>query len=120
MAEAARNLVCSGAKPLAITDGLNYGNPNDPEVYWQMAESIDGISEACLALETPVISGNVSMYNTSKGEAILPTPIIGMVGLIENTKYVTPSHFQNNGDLVYLVGETLPEFGGSELQNVIA
>ena len=120
VAEAARNLVCSGAKPLAITDGLNYGNPNNPEVFWQMAESIDGISEACLALETPVISGNVSMYNQSKDEAILPTPIIGMVGLIEHTKYVTPSHFQNNGDLVYLIGETFPEFGGSELQNIIA
>ncbi|MEC1721633.1 phosphoribosylformylglycinamidine synthase subunit PurL [Schinkia azotoformans] len=120
VAEAARNLVCSGAKPLAITDGLNYGNPNNPEVFWQMEESIDGISEACLALQTPVISGNVSMYNQSKDEAILPTPIIGMVGLIENTKYVTPNHFQNNGDLVYLIGETFPEFGGSELQNMIA
>ncbi|MEC1638079.1 phosphoribosylformylglycinamidine synthase subunit PurL [Schinkia azotoformans] len=120
VAEAARNLVCSGAKPLAITDGLNYGNPNNPEVFWQMEESIDGISEACLALQTPVISGNVSMYNQSKDEAILPTPIIGMVGLIENTKYVTPNHFQNNGDLVYLIGETFPEFGGSELQNLIA
>ena len=120
VAEAARNIVCSGAKPLAITDGLNYGNPQNPEVFWQMSESIDGISEACLALGTPVISGNVSMYNQSKDEAILPTPIIGMVGLIEHTKYVTPSHFQNNGDLVYLVGETFPEFGGSELQKVIA
>ena len=120
VAEAARNIVCSGAKPLAITDGLNYGNPQNPEVFWQMSESIDGISEACLALGTPVISGNVSMYNQSKDEAILPTPIIGMVGLIEHTKYVTPSHFQNNGDLVYLIGETFPEFGGSELQKVIA
>ena len=120
VAEAARNLVCSGAKPLAITDGLNYGNPNNPEVFWQMEASIEGISDACLALETPVISGNVSMYNQSKDEAILPTPIIGMVGLIENTKYVTPSHFQNHGDLVYLIGETFPEFGGSELQNIIA
>lgn len=120
VAEAARNLVCSGAKPLAITDGLNYGNPNNPEVFWQMEQSIDGISEACLALDTPVISGNVSMYNQSKDEPILPTPIIGMVGLIEDTKYVTPSYFQNNGDLVYLIGETHPEFGGSELQNVVS
>ena len=120
VAEAARNLVCSGAKPLAITDGLNYGNPTNPEVFWQMSESIDGIGEACLALETPVISGNVSMYNQSKDEAILPTPIIGMVGLIEHTKYVTPSHFQNNGDLIYLIGETFPEFGGSELQKITA
>ena len=85
-----------------------------------MEQSIDGISEACLALDTPVISGNVSMYNQSKDEPILPTPIIGMVGLIEDTKYVTPSYFQNNGDLVYLIGETHPEFGGSELQNVVS
>ncbi|AXI08192.1 phosphoribosylformylglycinamidine synthase subunit PurL [Oceanobacillus sp. 143] len=119
VAEAARNLVCSGAKPLAITDGLNYGNPTNPEVFWQMEKSIDGISEACLALETPVISGNVSLYNQSKGEAILPTPIIGMVGLVENTEHVTANHFQQDGDLVYLIGETLPEFGGSELQNVV-
>src|SRR5699024_7920782 len=81
VAEAARNIVCSGATPLAITDGLNYGDPTDPEVFWQMEKSIDGISEACNVLETPVISGNVSMYNQSKGEPIFPTPIVGMVGL---------------------------------------
>src|SRR5699024_11668222 len=94
VAEAARNLVVSGAKPLALTDGLNYGNPTNREVFRQMEKSSDGISEACQVLETPVISGNVSMYNQSKEEAIFPTPIIGMVGLHESCKHVTPSTFQ--------------------------
>ncbi|MGM8212085.1 phosphoribosylformylglycinamidine synthase subunit PurL [Virgibacillus sp. W0430] len=119
VAEAARNIVCSGAKPLALTDGLNYGNPTDPEVFWQMDKSIDGISEAAKVLETPVISGNVSMYNQSKGEAIFPTPIIGMVGVHETVAHITPNHFQAPGDVIYLIGETKPEFGGSELQNII-
>lgn len=119
VAEAARNLVCSGAKPLALTDGLNYGNPMNPEVFWQMEKSIEGISEASKILHTPVISGNVSMYNQSKKEAIFPTPIIGMVGLYESIHHITPSQFQSAGDAIYLIGETKPEFGGSELQNVI-
>ena len=85
-----------------------------------MEESIDGISEACLALEIPVISGNVSMYNQSKGEAIFPTPIIGMVGLFESLKHITPNSFQNVGDLIYLIGEAKEEFGGSELQKIVA
>lgn len=119
VAEASRNLICSGATPLAITDGLNYGNPTNPETFWQMEQSIDGIREACLALDTPVISGNVSLYNESKGKAIMPTPIIGMVGLLETTDYLTANTFQQEGDIVYLIGETEPEFGGSELQNVL-
>ncbi|MCF3943002.1 phosphoribosylformylglycinamidine synthase subunit PurL [Oceanobacillus alkalisoli] len=119
VAEASRNIICTGAKPLAITDGLNYGDPTKPENFWQMEQSIDGIREACLALETPVISGNVSLYNESKGEAIMPTPIIGMVGLLEDTKYLTPNTFQAAGDIIYLIGETKAEFGGSELQNVL-
>ncbi|TXL65663.1 phosphoribosylformylglycinamidine synthase subunit PurL [Cerasibacillus terrae] len=119
VAEAARNIVCSGAKPLALTDGLNYGNPTNPEVFWQMEKSIDGISQACEALQTPVISGNVSMYNQSKGKAIFPTPIIGMVGLYESLEHITPDHFQTSGDLIYLIGETKAEFDGSELQNVL-
>ncbi len=120
VAEAARNLVCSGAKPLALTDGLNYGNPTNPEVFWQMEKSIDGISEACETLQTPVISGNVSMYNQSKGSPIFPTPIIGMVGLHEKTEHITPGHFQRAGDAIFLIGETEPAFGGSELQNITA
>ncbi len=119
VAEASRNLVCSGATPLALTDGLNYGNPTNPETFWQMEESVAGIREACLELATPVISGNVSLYNESKGKAIMPTPIIGMVGLLQKTAYATPSTIQNSGDLVYLVGEAKAEFAGSELQNVL-
>ena len=119
VAEAARNIVCSGARPLALTDGLNYASPTNPEVYWQMEKSIDGISEAALALDTPVISGNVSMYNQTKDTAIFPTPIIGMVGLFDTLEHVTPNTFQSAGDLVYLIGETKAEFGGSELQNLL-
>ncbi|MFC4388991.1 phosphoribosylformylglycinamidine synthase subunit PurL [Gracilibacillus marinus] len=119
VAEAARNIVCSGAKPLAITDGLNFGNPDKPENFWQMEKSVEGMSEACLALDTPVISGNVSLYNESNGQAIFPTPIVGMVGLHESLAHITPSHFQNEGDAIYVIGETKPEFGGSELQNLL-
>src|SRR5690625_232994 len=119
VAEAARNIVASGAKPLAITDGLNFANPTDPEVYWQMEKSIEGISTACETLETPVISGNVSMYNQSKETAIFPTPIIGMVGLFESLDHVTPSTIQRAGDLIYVIGETDVAFGGSELQNLL-
>lgn len=119
VAEAARNIVSSGAKPLAITDGLNFGDPTDPEVFWQMEQSIEGISEACRVLDTPVVSGNVSLYNESKGSAIFPTPIIGMVGLLESIQHQTPSHFQHAGDLIYMIGETGVEFGGSELQKLV-
>ncbi|HLQ84402.1 MAG TPA: phosphoribosylformylglycinamidine synthase subunit PurL [Pseudogracilibacillus sp.] len=120
VAEAARNIVAAGAKPLAITDGLNYGNPTNEEVFWQMEESIDGISAACKVLDVPVISGNVSMYNQSEGEAIYPTPIIGMVGLFESLKDITPNSFQNADDLVYLIGDTDATFGGSEIQKVVS
>ncbi|WP_085993308.1 phosphoribosylformylglycinamidine synthase subunit PurL [Oceanobacillus senegalensis] len=119
VAEASRNIICSGATPLAITDGLNYGNPTNPETFWQMEQSIEGIREACLQLETPVISGNVSLYNESKGQAIMPTPIIGMVGLLKTTEHVTANHFQSADDVIYLIGETKAEFGGSELQNMV-
>ncbi|MFC4401696.1 phosphoribosylformylglycinamidine synthase subunit PurL [Gracilibacillus xinjiangensis] len=119
VAEAARNIVASGAKPLAITDGLNFGNPDKPENFWQMEKSVDGMSAACLKLDTPVISGNVSLYNESNGQAIFPTPIVGMVGLHESLSHITPSHFQNSGDAIYVIGETAVEFGGSELQNVL-
>lgn len=119
VAEAARNIVASGAKPLAITDNLNYGNPTNPEIFWQMEESVDGISEACQALGTPVVSGNVSLYNQSNDRAIFPTPIIGMVGLFESLDHITPNHFQEAGDLVYLLGTTKAAFGGSELQYLL-
>lgn len=116
VAEAARNIIVSGAKPIGITDGLNYGNPTNEEVFWQMEKSIDGISSACRALEVPVISGNVSMYNQSDGEPIFPTPIIGIVGLFESLDHVTPNAFQQAGDAVYVVGKAEAAFAGSELQ----
>jgi len=119
VAEAARNIVCSGGTPLAITDNLNFGNPEKPEIFWQIEKAADGISEACRVLETPVIGGNVSLYNETNGTAIYPTPVIGMVGLIENTEYITTQDFKEAGDLIYLVGETKQEFCGSELQKLL-
>ena len=119
VAEATRNIVCSGAKPLGLTDGLNFGNPTNPEVFWQMEKAVEGMSEACEVLETPVISGNVSLYNQSKGKSIYPTPIVGMVGLHESLEHITPSFFQKAGDAIYLIGHTEIEFGGSELQNLL-
>lgn len=119
VAEAARNIVCSGGQPLAITDCLNFGNPEKPEIFWQIQKSADGISEACLALDAPVIGGNVSMYNERSGEAVYPTPTIGMVGLVTDLKHVTTQEVKAAGDVVYVIGETATEFGGSELQKLI-
>ncbi|MBL4952296.1 phosphoribosylformylglycinamidine synthase subunit PurL [Neobacillus sp. OS1-32] len=119
VAEAARNLVCSGAEPLAVTDNLNFGSPEKPEVFWQIEKSADGISEACRVLGTPVIGGNVSLYNETSGTAVYPTPVIGMVGLVTDLDHITTQPFKNSGDLIYLVGETKPEFGGSELQKLL-
>src|SRR5699024_10389662 len=119
VAEAARNIVSSGARPIGLTDGLNFGNPTNPEVFWQMKQSVEGMSEAARMLETPVVSGNVSLYNQSNGRSIFPTPVVGMVGLIESLEYLTPNFFQEPGDLIYVIGETKAEFGGSELQNVV-
>ena len=119
VAEAARNIVASGGQPLAITDCLNFGNPEKPEIFWQIQKSADGIAEACLALDAPVIGGNVSMYNERSGEAVYPTPTIGMVGLVKDLSHVTTQEVKQAGDVVYLVGETKTEFGGSELQKLI-
>lgn len=118
VAEAARNIICSGGQPLAITDNLNFGNPEKPEIFWQIEKAADGISEACRTLDTPVIGGNVSLYNETNGTAIYPTPVIGMVGLVEDIDHVTTQSFKAAGDLIYLVGETKDEFGGSELQKM--
>ncbi|WP_064094425.1 phosphoribosylformylglycinamidine synthase subunit PurL [Rossellomorea aquimaris] len=118
VAEAARNIVCSGAIPLAITDCLNFGNPEKPEIFWQIEKSVDGMSEACRELSTPVIGGNVSLYNESMGTAVYPTPVVGMVGLVEDVDHITTQHFKNAGDLIYVIGETKEEFGGSELQKL--
>jgi phosphoribosylformylglycinamidine synthase len=118
VAEAARNLVCSGAKPLAVTDCLNFGNPEKPGIYWQFEKCVDGMSEACRALNTPVISGNVSFYNETKGSAVYPTPVVGMVGLIENIDRVTTQGFKNTGDLIVLIGQNGDDIGGSEYLKV--
>ncbi|MFP3121485.1 phosphoribosylformylglycinamidine synthase subunit PurL [Ectobacillus funiculus] len=119
VAEAARNIVCSGAEPLAITDCLNYGNPEKPEIFWQIEKSVEGMSEACRTLSTPVIGGNVSLYNERSGEAIYPTPTVGMVGLVHDLGHITTQEFKQAGDLVYVIGETKAEFGGSELQKLL-
>ena len=118
VAEAARNIVASGGQPLAITDCLNYGSPEKPEGFWELWTSADGTSEACRTLNTPVISGNVSMYNETNGKAIYPTPMIGMVGLIEDLSHITTQEFKAVGDLVYLVGETKADFNGTEIQKM--
>ncbi|WP_163653740.1 phosphoribosylformylglycinamidine synthase subunit PurL [Listeria sp. PSOL-1] len=117
--EAARNIVASGAKPLAITDGLNFGNPDKPETFFEMAMAADGISEAATLLNTPVISGNVSLYNETDGTGIYPTPVIGMVGLIENDRHIMTQDFKQAGDLIYLIGETKLELNGTELQKLV-
>lgn len=119
VSEAARNIVCSGAEPLAITDNLNFGSPEKPEIFWQMERSVDGMAEACRELGTPVIGGNVSLYNENAKGAIYPTPVVGMVGLIHDTDHITTQGFKSEGDLVYLLGETFAELGGSEFQAVI-
>ena len=119
VAEAARNLVCSGAKPLAITDCLNFGNPEKPEIMWQFEQSVQGISDACRALNTPVISGNVSFYNDTKGMSIFPTPIIGMVGIILSAEQYITQYFKDEGDIIILLGSNKEELGGSEYLKVI-
>lgn len=119
VAEAARNVVCSGAKPLAITDCLNFGSPENPEVFWQFEKAAEGMRAACLELNTPVIGGNVSFYNERSGMAVYPTPVVGMVGLIEDTAHITTQAFKHAGDAVILLGSTYAEFGGSELQKLV-
>ncbi|HEX5726166.1 MAG TPA: phosphoribosylformylglycinamidine synthase subunit PurL [Longimicrobiaceae bacterium] len=119
VAEAARNLACSGALPRAVTDNLNFGNPLKPEVYHQLSEAVRGIGEACRALETPVTGGNVSLYNENPRGAIHPTPTIGMVGIVEDVAHVTTSAFQEEGDAVVLFGRNTAELGGSEYLKVV-
>ena len=114
--EAARNIVASGGLPIGLTDCLNYGNPENPEVFFELDKSVEGIASACEKLDTPVISGNVSLYNEYNDEAIYPSPMVGMVGLIENYDNVTTIAFKEAGDLIYLIGETTDDFNGSEIQ----
>jgi phosphoribosylformylglycinamidine synthase len=119
VAESARNIVCSGGVPLGITNCLNFGNPYKPEMYWQFAQAIEGMGEACRFFNTPVTGGNVSFYNESPNAAVYPTPTIGMVGLIENLEDITTSYFKNEGDLVYVLGNDNEETGGSEFLKLV-
>lgn len=119
LAESARNVVCSGAEPLAITDNLNFGSPEKPEVFWQLERAVDGITEACEKFATPVIGGNVSLYNENAKGAIYPTPVIGMVGLVHDLDHITTQDFKQEGDVIFLLGETKAELGGSEFQYVL-
>jgi phosphoribosylformylglycinamidine synthase II len=118
VAEAARNLSCSGATPLAITDCLNFGNPYKPENFWQLREAVEGVAEACRAFGTPVIGGNVSLYNESPAGVVDPTPTIAMVGLIDNEKHITTQWFKNEGDVIVLVGDIGSELGGSQFLKI--
>ncbi len=113
VAEAARNLICSGAIPLAVTDNLNFGNPYRPENFWQLRESVEGLAEACRRFNTPVVGGNVSLYNESPTGSVDPTPTVGMVGLIEKERWITRQGFQQENDLIWLVGGLGDEMGGS-------
>ena len=119
VAEAARNLVCSGAQPLGATDCLNFGNPERPDIMWQFIMAIEGIADACRAFEVPIVSGNVSLYNETNGLSIYPTPIIGMVGVIEREEDITTQWFKQAGDAILLLGETRDDIGGTEYLKVM-
>ena len=119
VAESGRNLACTGATPVALTNCLNFGNPEKPGIFWQFCRAVEGLAEGCAQLETPVVGGNVSFYNESFGEAIYPTPVIGMLGLLDDVDNRVGSAFVREGDLVVLLGETKDELGGSEYLKVI-
>ncbi len=119
VAEAARNLTCSGASPLAVSDNLNFGNPYKPENFWQLREAVEGMAEACREFQTPVIGGNVSLYNESPAGVVDPTPTVAMVGLIEHEEWITTQYFKAAGDVVILLGDFGDEMGGSRFLKVI-
>jgi phosphoribosylformylglycinamidine synthase len=114
VAEACRNVACCGALPVAVTDCLNYGNPERLDVYFQLEESVRGMAAACETLGVPVISGNVSLYNESDGVSIYPTPVVGALGVLEDVSKVVPSGFQAAGDVVYLIGEAAERRDGED------
>lgn len=114
VAEAARNVACTGAEPIGATNNLNFGNPERPEIMWQLGEAVRGIGEACRALDAPITGGNVSLYNETDGQAIYPTPVLGVLGLLEDASKVCTRTFKQAGDLVLVLGDNLGELGGSE------
>ena len=119
VAEACRNLACVGARPVGVTNCLNFGNPEKPEIIWQFEEAIDGIAEGCRAFEIPVTGGNVSFYNDTEGGSIYPTPVLGIVGLIKDVGRVMGPGFKKEGDLIALLGETRDEIGGSQYLRIV-
>ena len=114
VAECSRNVVCSGATPIGLTNCLNFGNPEKPEIMWQFEQAVLGIAEACKYFDIPVVSGNVSLYNETKGVSIFPTPTVAVVGLLDNLEHRCTQWFKNSGDLIGLLGLTLEEIAGSE------
>jgi phosphoribosylformylglycinamidine synthase len=119
VAEAARNVVCVGARPLAVTNCLNFASPERPEVMWSFSEVIDGMAEACRAFNTPVVSGNVSFYNETEGRGIIPTPVIGMIGLVEDVRRVVQPGFKQAGDVIVLLGTNADDLSISEYRATI-
>ena len=119
VAEAARNLVCSGAEPIGLTDCLNFGNPERPDIMWQFVLAIEGLKDACEHFKVPIVSGNVSFYNETNGLSIYPTPMLGMVGLIESVEHTMTQWFKQDGDVIILLGKTKEDLGGSEYLKVL-
>ena len=119
VAEAARNVACTGAQPIGATNCLNFGNPERPDIMWQFARAVEGIGAACRALDIPITGGNVSLYNETDGRAVLPTPVLGMVGLIEDAATVVRRAFRGEGDAIVLLGAGRGELGGSEYLKVV-
>ena len=119
VAEGCRNVTCSGAKPIGLTNCLNFGNPEKPEIMWQFEQAVQGMGDACLYFDIPVVSGNVSLYNETKGEAIFPTPIVAVVGLIEDQTKIMTQGFKKSGHCIGLIGFTMEELGGSEYLKVL-
>jgi phosphoribosylformylglycinamidine synthase len=119
VAECCRNLSATGAVPIGATNCLNFGNPEKPEIMWQFARAVDGISDACRAFDVPITGGNVSFYNETEGRGVFPTPVIGVVGVLEDKTQKVSHHFKGKGDLIYLAGETTDELGGSEYLKIV-
>ena len=119
VAEACRNIVCSGAQPIGLTNCLNFGNPEKPEIMWQFQQAVEGMGDACRFFDIPVVSGNVSLYNETKGDAIYPTPTVAVVGLIEDQKKIMTQGFKKSGDQIALIGFTMEELGGTEYLKIM-